>query len=182
MIRSKNWWLISLKGIIFIFLGIYIFKFPVGGMLGLIVYGGISLLVSGIIESVFAIIHRKTHKGWEWQMGEGFLDIILAIILLLNVGLTAVTLPFVFAFYAILTGIFWIIQSIFFKGNKYRFWTVAFIAGLFSLLIGILIFYRPALLALTIVGIIGIMFMVHGFFLLLFSFEISGVKTKISKS
>ena len=182
MIRSKNWWLISLKGIIFIFLGIYIFKFPVGGMLGLIVYGGISLLVSGIIESVFAIIHRKTHKGWAWQMGEGFLDIILAIILLLNVGLTAVTLPFVFAFYAILTGIFWIIQSIFFKGNKYRFWTVAFIAGLFSLLIGILIFYRPALLALTIVGIIGIMFMVHGFFLLLFSFEISGVRTKISKS
>ena len=182
MIRSKNWWLISLKGIIFIFLGIYIFKFPVGGMLGLIVYGGISLLVSGIIESVFAIIHRKIHKGWAWQMGEGFLDIILAIILLLNVGLTAVTLPFVFAFYAILTGIFWIIQSIFFKGNKYRFWTVAFIAGLFSLLIGILIFYRPALLALTIVGIIGIMFMVHGFFLLLFSFEISGVKTKISKS
>jgi len=40
MIKSKNWWLITPKGIIFIFLGIYIFKFPViSEMLGLIVYG-----------------------------------------------------------------------------------------------------------------------------------------------
>lgn len=181
MIRSKNWWLISLKGLIFIFLGIYIFKFPVGGMLGLIVYGGISLFISGVIGCAFAISYRKTNPGWAWQMGEGLLDIILAAVLLLNIGLTAVTLPFVFAFYAMLTGIFWIIQSHFFKRNGYRFWPVAFIAGLFSLLIGMLIFYHPVLAALTVVGIIGIMFMVHGFFLLLFSFEISGAKKEISK-
>lgn len=182
MIRSKNWWLISLKGTIFIFLGIYIFKFPVSGMLGLIIYGGICLFLSGIIESAFSIIHRKTHSGWAWQMAEGLLDIILAIILLSNVGLTAITLPFVFAFYAILTGIFWVFQSLFFKKNKYKFWPIAFSAGLFSLMIGILIFYRPIIAALTIIGLIGIMFMVHGFFLLLFSFEISGAKIKFPKN
>lgn len=176
MIKSKNWWLITLKGIIFIFLGIYIFKFPVSGMLGLIVYGGISLFISGIIESVFAISYRKIHPGWAWQIGEGFLDIILALILLLNIGLTAITLPFVFAFYGILTGIFWIVQSVFFKRKGYRFWNVALIAGLFSFLIGILIFYRPVIAALTIVGIIGIMFMIHGFFLTFFSLEIRNTK------
>lgn len=181
MVRSKNWWLISLKGIIFIFLGIFIFKFPVSGMLGLIFYGGISLFISGVMESVFAISYRKTHPGWAWQMGEGLLDIILAVVLLLNVGLTAVTLPFVFAFYAILTGIFWMNQSFFFRKNGYRFWLVAFVAGLFSLLIGMLIFYRPVLASLTIFGIIGIMFMVQGFFLLLFSFEISGKKKKFQR-
>jgi uncharacterized membrane protein HdeD (DUF308 family) len=181
MIRSKNWWLISLKGIIFIFLGIFILKFPVSGMLGLIFYGGVSLFISGIVESVFAISYRKTHSGWAWQMGEGLLDIILAVVLLLNVGLTAVTLPFVFAFYAMLTGIFWMVQSLFFKRNGYRFWLLAFSAGLFSFLIGMLIFYRPVLAALTIFGIIGIMFIVQGFFLLLFSFEISGSKKRISK-
>jgi uncharacterized membrane protein HdeD (DUF308 family) len=181
MVTSKDWWLISLKGIIFIFLGIYIFKFPVSGMLGLIIYGSISLFISGIIECVFSIGYRNRHSGWGWQAGEGFLDIILALILVLNIGLTAVTLPFVFAFYGILTGFFWIFQSLFFKKNGYKFWTVAFIAGLFSLLIGILIFYRPVLIAFTIVDIIGIMFMVHGFFLLLFSFEISGRKKKILK-
>lgn len=176
MVRSKNWWLISLKGIIFIFLGIFIYKFPVSGMLGLIVYGGISLFISGIILAAFAITTRKNHKEWEWQMGEGLLDIIIAIILLSNIGLTAITLPFVFAFYGILTGLFWIIQSVFFKRKGYKFWTVAFIAGLFSLLTGILIFYRPVIAAFTIVGIIGIMFMINGFFLMLFSFEVSKVK------
>lgn len=181
MIGSKNWWLITLKGIIFIFLGIYIFKFPVSGMLGLIVYGGISLFISGIIESVFAISYRKINPGWVWQMGEGFLDIILALILLLNIGLTAITLPFVFAFYGILTGIFWIVQSIFFRRKGYKFWSVALIAGLFSLLIGILIFNRPVLASLTIVGMIGIMFMIHGFFLTLFSFEVGSRKNIASE-
>jgi uncharacterized membrane protein HdeD (DUF308 family) len=180
MVRAKNWWLISLKGIIFIFLGIYIYKFPVSGMLGLIIYGGILLFISGIIEAGFSIGTRKENKGWLWQMGEGLLDILIAVILLSNIGLTAITLPFVFAIYGILTGIFWIIQAVFFKRKEYKFWIIALIAGLFSLLIGILIFYRPVLTALTIVGIIGILFMVHGFFLLLFSFEISGAKKPIS--
>jgi len=179
MITSKSWWLISLKAIIFIFLGIYIFKFPVSGMLGLILYGGICLLISGIIESVFALTYRKIHPGWVWQMAEGLLDLVLAIILLSNLGLTAVTLPFVFAFYAILTGISWIFQSHNFKKNGSKFRVVAFIAGLFSWLIGLAIFFRPVIAALTIVGMIGIMFMVHGFFLLLFSFEISGSRKKI---
>ena len=180
MIRSKSWWLITIKGIILIFLGIYIFKFPVSGMLGLIVFGGFSLLLSGIILAIFAINTRKENNGWEWQMGEGILDIILAIILLLNIGLTAITLPFIFAFYGIITGMFWIIQSIFFKRKQYKFWLVALIAGIFSLLIGILIFYRPVIALFTIVGIIGIMFMIHGFFLTLFSFEISTTKKIIS--
>ena len=176
MIRSKNWWLISLKGIIFIFLGIYIFKFPVSGMLGLIVYGSILLFISGIIMAIFAISTRKKNKGWGWQMGEGFFDILIAVILVSNLGLTVVTLPFVFAFYGILTGVFWIFQSVFFKRKGYRFWTIVFLAGLFSLLIGILIVYHPVNAALTIVGIIGIMFMIHGFFLTLFSLEIRGKK------
>lgn len=181
MISSKNWWLITFKGIIFIFLGIYIFKFPVSGMLGLILYGGVSLLLSGIIIIAFAVSTRKTNKSWGWQMGEGFLDIALAMILLLNIGLTAITLPFIFAFFGILTGIFWTMEALHFKRNKYRFWSVALIAGLFSILIGVLIFYRPALAALTIVGIIGIMFMMQGFFLVLFSFAMSSMKKLISK-
>jgi uncharacterized membrane protein HdeD (DUF308 family) len=180
MIRSKNWWLISLKGIIFVFLGIYIFKFPVSGMLGLIIYGGISLFISGIILAIFATTTRKNHKEWAWQLAEGLLDMVIAIILLSNVGLTAVTLPFVFAFYGILTGIFWMVQAIFFKLKGYKFWPIALVAGLFSLVIGILIFIRPILAAFTIVGIIGIMFIVMGFFLMLFSIEISKVKKIVS--
>lgn len=178
MISSKHWWLITLKGLIFIFLGGYILKFPVSGMLGLIVYGGVLLLLSGIIIISFAISTRRTNPNWTWQMAEGLLDIALAVILLLNIGLTAITLPYVFASFGVLTGIFWVMESLYFKRNGYRYWLVALIAGLFSILIGILIFYRPILAALTIVGIIGIMFIVQGIFLVLFSIEVSGSKKK----
>jgi uncharacterized membrane protein HdeD (DUF308 family) len=179
MIRSKNWWLITLKGFIFIFLGIYILKFPVSGMLGLIVYGGVLLVLSGIFIISFAISTRKINPNWTWQLSEGILDILLALILLSNIGLTAITLPYVFAFFGILTGIFWVMESLYFKRNTYRYWPVALIAGIFSILIGILIFYRPLLAALTIVTIIGIMFIVQGIFLVLFSLEIYRIKKRI---
>ncbi len=93
MIKSKNWWLITIKGLIFIFLGFYILKFPISGMLGLIIYGSISLFISGLILATFAIITRKIHHGWGWQMAEGLLGYIFAVILLLNIGLTALPSP-----------------------------------------------------------------------------------------
>ncbi len=179
MIRSKKWWLITLKGLIFIFLGIYILKSPVSGMLGLIVYGGVLLFLSGIVIISFAISTRKINPNWAWQFSEGILDLILALILLLNIGLTAITLPYIFAFFGIFTGIFWIMESLYFKRINYKYWSVALLAGIFSILVGILIFYRPILAALTIVTIIGIMFIVQGIFLVLFSLEIRRIKERL---
>lgn len=173
MIKSKNWWLITIKGLIFIFLGIYILKFPISGMLGLIVYGSVLLFISGLILAAFALITRRIHKGWRWQLADGILDIIVAIILFLNIGLTAVTFPYVFTLYGILTGIFWLFQSDYFRKNQYKFWWVVLLAGLVSILVGILIFLRPLIGIISIVSFIGILFIVHGFFLALFSFEIS---------
>ena len=179
MIRSKNWWLITLRGLIFFFIGLYILRFPISGMLGLIVYGSALLFISGIVFIAFALTTRNFHKNWVWQLLEGLLDIIVAFILLSNIGLTAVTLPYLFAFFGVLTGIFWIMESISFKQNGYQYWAVALLAGLFSIIVGILIFYRPILASLTIVEIIGIMFIVQGLFLMLFSFV---VRKKITNS
>lgn len=145
-------------------------------MLGLIVYGGFALILSGLIISVFAITTRKSNHNWTWHIAEGILDIILGIILLLNLGLTAVTLPFVFAFFGVLTGIFWIVEALSFKQKGYKPWGVALLAGLLSLIIGILIFLHPVIAMLTIFGFIGCMFILQGFFLVLFSIEISQVK------
>ncbi len=180
MIRSKHWWLITLKGLIFIFLGTYILKSPVSGMLGLIVYGSVLLFLSGIVIMSFTISTRKINPNWRWQLSEGILDILLALILLLNIGLTAITLPFVFALFGIFTGIFWVMQSFYFKRKGYRYWTVVLLAGIFSILIGLVIFYRPMLVALTIVSIIGIMFIVQGIFLVLFSLETNGIKKRFA--
>ena len=181
MIRSKNWWLITLKGLIFIFLGIYILKFPVSGMLGMIVYGGVLLLLSGIIIISFAISTYRINPAWKWQLGEGILDILLALILLSNIGLTANTLPYVFAFFGIFTGIFWVMESLYFKQNAYRYWPVALTAGIFSILIGILIFYRPLLVTHTIFSFIGLMIVVQGIFLVVFSLEIRRIKRGFQK-
>lgn len=177
MIRSKHWWLITLRGLIFFFIGMYILRSPISGMLGLVVYGSGLLFISGLVISIFAVSSRKLNPNWTWQLFEGLLDIIIAFILLSNIGLTAITLPFVFALFGTLTGFFWIMEALFLRRKHYRYWIVALVAGLFSLGIGALIFYRPVLAALTIVSIIGIMFIIQGLFLVLFSFAISNAKS-----
>ena len=176
MIRSKHWWLVTLKGLIFIFLGIYILKYPVSGMLGLIIYGGVCLILSGIIIDIFAITTHRINHNWRWQIAEGLLDILLGIILLSNAGLTALTLPYVFAFFGILTGIFWVFEALYFRHHQYKAWGVALFAGLLSIAIGIVIILHPVIALLTIFGFIGLMFIIQGFFLALFSLEISRVK------
>ena len=181
MIRSKNWWLIALRGLIFFFIGLYIIRFPISGMLGLIVYGSALLFLSGVVIIVFAITTRKQNRNWMWQLLEGLLDIVVAFILLSNIGLTAATLPYLFAAFGVLTGIFWIMESISFKQNGYEYWAVALLAGLFSIIVGILIFYRPILASLTIVAIIGIMFIVQGLFLMLFSFVIGNGRSVLMR-
>ena len=177
MIRSKHWWLLTLRGLIFFFIGMYILQSPISGMLGLVVYGSALLFISGLVISIFAVSSRKTNHNWTWQLLEGLLDIIIAFILLSNIGLTAITLPYLFAIFGTLTGFFWIMQSLYLKRRHYRYWFVALFAGLFSIIIGALIFYRPVLAALTIVSIIGIMFIVQGLFLVLFSFAMSNVNS-----
>lgn len=172
--------MISIKGLIFILLGLYIYKFPVAGMLGLIIYGGISLLLSGILIGLFAYSTRHKNEGWGWHLGEAVLDIIIAVILLANLGLTVITLPYVFAIYGLLTGLFWIIHSTYLKRKGFSFWNIVLIGGLISLVIGSLILYNPVIAAITIVGIIGILFIVHGIFLILFSFLVRRVKKAIS--
>ena len=101
----KNWWLVLIKGIILIILSFIIFRHPVGTRVGITLYMGIGLLITGIILIIAAIASRNQLENWGWRLAEGILDVLIGFLLLANPGITAAFIPFIIGFWIIFYGI-----------------------------------------------------------------------------
>ena len=170
--KTKNWWLILLKGIVLIVLSFFVFNHPIGSLLGLSVFIGVALLLVGIFQIMAGFMVRKFDDNWGWQLAEGIIDVIFAIILLSNPAVTAVVFPFVVGFWMIFYGV--IIFSGSFKSKKEGDgnWWMSLLGGILTVLVGWFImtdFFAGALAITTWIGIglliFGIVNIVMSFYL-----------------
>lgn len=169
----KNWWVILLKGVIFIILALIIFQHPVGAVIGLALYIGIALLITGVILTLIALSARKSMQSWGWKFAVGVLDILLGIMLLAHPGVTAVILPFIIGFWVMFYGILLLTDSFGMKSAGVKAWWYQLATGLLTVIIGYLITFNPFAGVLTITILIGIPILLFGVFnvALAFSFK-----------
>ncbi len=102
---TKYWWLTLLRGIILVVLAIFVFRHPVNALVALGTYISLSLLLTGILQTTFALFTKNILPNWGWTLAGGLLDILFAIILFSNPAITASTIPFVVGFWIIFYGI-----------------------------------------------------------------------------
>jgi uncharacterized membrane protein HdeD (DUF308 family) len=176
LVTSKSWWFITVKGITIILLGAFILLYPIREIQVLVTYIGFVLLFSGIFLLAFAIGTHKENKSWGWQLAGGILDIFVACILLTNTGHTAAFLPGILGFYSVFFGLTWIVQAVLILRNKSSFWSLALLNGVLGFVLGILILNNPVFSVTSISSIMGILFIFHGFFLTILSFQIKKAK------
>ena len=159
---SKYWWLILLKGIILIILSIFVMQYPAGTMLGVVVYIGVSLLLTGIILLVVSISARHVDDQWGWKLAEGLIDIIFAIILMSNPGISASVLPFALGFWMIFLGITTFVVSFSIKKAGDKNWWLNMIGGILTVIVGYILMTDVIAGALAITFWIGFGFMLFG--------------------
>ena len=159
---TKYWWLILLKGIILIGLAIFIFNNPIGTLVGLALYIGISLMITGFFLVIIALTGRKVDENWGWKLTEGLVDIIIALILLSNPGLTAATFPFVVGFWIIFYGITLFTGSFGARKSGDQNWWVNLLGGVLNIIFGYIIMNNLFAGALAITVWIGIGVLVFG--------------------
>lgn len=96
--RCSIWHLIS--GIIMLILGIVVWANPLSSLYAMAIYfgGAVFLLGCGYITFSFS-----EYSGWYFVVG--LLDLFIGLILLTNLGLTIQTLPILFAFWFLATGV-----------------------------------------------------------------------------
>jgi len=158
---STYWWLTILRGIVAILFGIAVLARP-GLTVGLLLLlFGAFALASGVLAMISSVSLAVHHKRWWAMMVEGIIGVIVGLITFYMPVVTALFAVILIAIWAILIGVFQFIAAITRFGPAAHGWLVA-IAGLLSVVLGVLLFAYPGVGLLLIIWFLGIYALVFG--------------------
>lgn len=166
----KNWWILLLKGIVIVILSVYIFLNPGVAVVGLSLFIGIALLISGLITTTASISYHKKVQNWKWHLLEGLIDTFLGIIILSVPELTATIVAFVVGLWFLFYGITKIVASFELKRNEITNWWVELIFGFLTIVFSFMIVFNPFAGVITIALLLGTFFLFTGLFNIILAF------------
>ncbi len=171
----NKWWVFAVRGILGILFGLVALVYPGITLTVLVLFLGAYAGVDGVLALIAAV--GGDGKDRLWYVLEGIVGIGLAILILSYPVISERALIYVIAAWAILTGILEIMAG--FELPLSRDWLLA-LAGVASVVFGVLVFANPAAGALAIVWLIGIYALVFGIVLLVFGFRLRGMAAKVA--
>ena len=171
---SRSWWMLLLRGIVAIAFGLLTFARPGITLASLVLLFGAFSLADGVLGVWTALTHRHDGENrWLLLLG-GLVGIGVGVLTLLAPGLTALALLFYIAIWAIATGMLEIVTAIRLRHEIQGEWLLV-LAGLCSVVFGLLLMARPGAGALTVVWLIGSYALIFGILLLALSFRVPGL-------
>lgn len=100
----KHWWMSLLLGILYLIVAIFLIINPLSSYVALSLLFSITMLVTGVVEIVFALGNRKQISSWGWYLAGGIIDLILGVYLLAYPWLSMEVIPFIIAFWLMFRG------------------------------------------------------------------------------
>jgi uncharacterized membrane protein HdeD (DUF308 family) len=178
---SRAWWMILLRAVVAILFGIVIFARPGISLLSLVWAFGILVLADGISNIIMSIQGRNDHDDWWVFLLGGIAGVLIGLLSLFNPGITALTLLFYIAIWAIATGFLEIGAAIRLRKEiEGEFWLG--LAGVASVAFGILLVARPGEGILTVLTLLGAYAIVLGVSLLFLAFRVRGFAKRVRKA
>ena len=171
---QKNWWILLLRGFFAIIFGLLALFIPGLVLETLLLFFGILAIVSG----VFLVFDGIFVKGDRIvKIIEGFLWVVIGILVLLLPITSLTVIMFFIAFWAIVIGIFQIIMSIRLRKVIENEW-LGILNGLFSFVFGILIMFNLLAGAEAIIMVFGIFAILFGITSIVLSFRVKSIKAE----
>jgi uncharacterized membrane protein HdeD (DUF308 family) len=170
-----NWWLLALRGLVAVLFGVLAFMWPGATLITLVWLFGAFALVNGILSLVLA---AKTPKGYP-KMGSlilgGLLGILAGLLAFVMPGITALGLLILIAAWAIATGVMDLVAAVRLRKVINNEWLLI-LAGIASVVFGVLLLLQPAAGALVLIWWIGAWALVLGFLLMILAFRMRNWK------
>jgi uncharacterized membrane protein HdeD (DUF308 family) len=157
------------RGIAAILFGILTLVWPKLSLAVLVLLFGLFAVISGI-TAVVAALRNTGEKGWGLLLFEGILGILAGVVALVWPGITALAFLYLLAAWAILIGIMELTAPLAFPMGGGRAALTA-LAGLVSVIFGILIAAQPSSGLLAVVWLIGVYAIVVGVMYIVVYFE-----------
>ena len=171
---KRGWWLLVLRGVFAVLFGVLAFVWPGITLQALVLLFGAYALVNGIFTLILAGRAPKGTPGIGTLVLLGLLGIAAGIVAFVYPGITALSLLWVIAFWAIVTGVFEIAAAIRLRRELTNEW-VLILSGLLSVAFGVLVILMPGAGALSIVWLIGAYAILFGILMLTLAFRMRGV-------
>jgi len=169
VVLARNWWLLVIRGVIGILLGVVTFIWPGITLGALVLLFGFYALIDGLLSLAGAVRAASTHERWGALLIEGLAGIAAGIITFAWPSITALSLVYLIAAWALVTGVLEIIAAARLRKYIEGEWLLA-LSGVTSLVLGILMIALPLVGAFAIaywVGayafVFGVLFIALGF-------------------
>jgi uncharacterized membrane protein HdeD (DUF308 family) len=177
---SGIWWLVLLRGIAAILLGILIFANTAAALTVIMIFLGIYWLVDGIFTLIAANIGKNEHKYWGWGIFVGLISILAGLAVLsrpvLSAIFTATLLVSLAGIMIIISGISSIVTG--FRLRKTSGEWMMILGGALGLILGLLLLLNPLLSALVYVYMLAVFSIIGGILLIVFAFKIQKLKNE----
>ena len=147
-----------LSSVFMIIAGILAWIFPDSALLAAALYLGVMFVVGGCGYLTDFYLLRS-----GWLLAMGLLDFILGVILILNLGITAASLPVLLAIWILFVAVMQISVGVDSKSAKDPSWKWLLISGVLGVLFGLWILASPMLGLFTVSTLVGFYFVLYGF-------------------
>jgi uncharacterized membrane protein HdeD (DUF308 family) len=152
-VRSRDWWLLAIRGVAAIVFGLAAFAWPGLTITILVMFFGAYALVDGAAELYIAYRRRAT-GGAGSHLIQGLAGIVAGLIALLLPSIAALSLIVIIGAWAVVTGIIEIFLTIQLRDRLRSEWLWV-LTGLVSIAFGVALFLFPEAGALALVWLIG---------------------------
>jgi uncharacterized membrane protein HdeD (DUF308 family) len=161
LVLAHNWWSVVIRGFIAILFGILTLAWPGITVGALVILFGVYALIDGIVNLAGARKASKAHERWGVLVIEGIVGIAAALVTFAWPAITAIVLVYVIAAWAVVTGIFEIMAAIRLRKHISGEWLLG-LAGVASIVFGVLLMAAPLVGALVIAIWIGVYALIFG--------------------
>ncbi len=173
---AHHWWLVVLRGVFAILFGAAAWFWPGITVLALVMLWGIYAFADGVIALITAFRWRDSGKPLWMLILVGLAGIAAGILTFISPGITAIVLLMLIAGWAVIVGILQIVAAIRLRKEIDNEWLLG-LAGLASLIFGILMIVRPGAGALAVIWIISLYAIFFGVLLVVLGFRLKGLRT-----
>ncbi len=179
---SRDWWVYAVRGIAAILFGIMALVWPAPTLAVLVLLFGAYAFVDGAALLVALARGDVLARAHKWTTGiMGVLGIAVSIATLMWPGITALTLLYLVAFWAITMGILQIVAAIEFR-REIDGEVFVVLGGILSIVFGGLLVAFPGTGLLSLVWLVGFYAELFGFSSLGIAYRLHGINNDLNKA
>ena len=174
-VLADQWWVVALRGIIAIFFGLICFFFTPAAILAAVLLFSAYMLVDGVLAIVSGVKAARNGQRWGLLILEGIVDIAAGAIAFFWPGMAAIIFVLLIGIWAVISGGLLVYAAFNLKLDHGRWWLG--LAGIASVIFGILLFIAPVIGAVVLTWWIGAYAVAFGILLLILSFKLKRKKS-----